>query len=363
VSSNRSIVAAAGSGKTRYLVENARQDAARSTLLTTYTVRNTAQIQERCTAAHFGLLPSHLTVSTWFGFLLRHGVRPYQSKFFGPNFIRGINYSEDAVAQRAAKRFPVQYYTDGSRQVVSERIADLAVSLDVATGGAVVQRLRRIFDAVLIDEFQDFSGYHLTFVELLLKSGMEVILAGDPRQATYTTSRERKNSQYRGAIHNWMLAMEKQELLSLEYLSANHRSNQEICDFADALYPGMRKSTSAGSHSEVNHQEHRGVFVVGPDNLQAYLRRYQPQVLIWDKRSVVGGQDCLNFGDSKGLEFDHVLVKLPKTVETSLAAAGSSLAPQVRAKLYVALTRSRHSVALLAQHPHKLEHLTHWQSP
>ncbi len=72
------IIAAAGSGKTTFLVNQALSIDSKPVLITTFTEVNEREIRERILAKK-GYIPSNIIVQTWFSFLLKHGVRPYQS--------------------------------------------------------------------------------------------------------------------------------------------------------------------------------------------------------------------------------------------------------------------------------------------
>ena len=72
---NKLIIAAAGSGKTAFLVEKAKKIKDENVLITTYTEANEAEIRNKFK----GWTPKNITIITWFSFLLKHGVRPYQS--------------------------------------------------------------------------------------------------------------------------------------------------------------------------------------------------------------------------------------------------------------------------------------------
>jgi DNA helicase-2/ATP-dependent DNA helicase PcrA len=56
---------------------------------------------------------------------------------------------------------------------------------------------------------------------------------------------------------------------------------------------------------------------------------------------------AMNFGQSKGRGFDHVAIFPTKPMQLWLKDSTLALPPQSRAKLYVALTRGRRSVAVV----------------
>ena len=73
---NRLIIAAAGSGKTTYLVKQAMRQSD-SVLITTYTIANELEIRKKFVELN-GCVPHNVTIQTWYSFLLQHGVRPFQ---------------------------------------------------------------------------------------------------------------------------------------------------------------------------------------------------------------------------------------------------------------------------------------------
>jgi len=91
---------------------------------------------------------------------------------------------------------------------------------------------------------------------------------------------------------------------------------------------------------------HDGVFLVAENRVNEYMRRFNPQVLRYDKRAKSVGNEGLNFGTAKGLQFNRVLIvptgPIKKYLETGDAATLTS-----KEKLYVAVTRARHSVAFV----------------
>lgn len=71
--------------------------------------------------------------------------------------------------------------------------------------------------------------------------------------------------------------------------------------------------------------------------------------LRWNSSVKIAAADlpALTFGRSKGLGFDRVIVYPTKEMMDWLKNPQSALKAETRAKLYVALTRARHSVAVV----------------
>ena len=74
---NKLIIAAAGSGKTTYLVKESLKIKDEKVLITTFTVENEREIRAKFIKLN-GFIPENVTIQTWFSFLLQHGVKPYQ---------------------------------------------------------------------------------------------------------------------------------------------------------------------------------------------------------------------------------------------------------------------------------------------
>ena len=92
---------------------------------------------------------------------------------------------------------------------------------------------------------------------------------------------------------------------------------------------------------------HDGVFYIPKEDVAAYVSKYSPQVLRYNKRTDTMDYAALNIGLTKGRTYDRVLIfptePMKRYLKTrSLAQAGDL------SKLYVAITRAKYSVAFLA---------------
>jgi DNA helicase-2/ATP-dependent DNA helicase PcrA len=198
------VIAAAGSHKTEYIVNQALASADRRVLLTTYTLNNLACIEQRI-YQKVGHIPPHITLMSWYGFLMHHWCRPYQRALLGaPNIIRGVDFKAQRpryVSEAKAR----QYFCTGSDKLYKDRVADFAVKANTKSDGAAIRRLEELYDELYIDEVQDLAYYDLGVLEALLRSDIHVIMVGDPRQHTYATNQHTKDGKYRGAaIVEWL---------------------------------------------------------------------------------------------------------------------------------------------------------------
>jgi DNA helicase-2/ATP-dependent DNA helicase PcrA len=336
------VIAAAGSHKTEFIVTEALAHMDKRVLLTTYTLNNLACIQERI-YRKAGHIPAHITITSWYGFLTRHWCRPYQRAVFkAPGVLCGIDFQSNPprfVPEADARR----YYCNQAGDLYKDRVADFAVKANAAAGGATVRRLEELYDEVYIDEVQDLAYYDLDVLDSLLHSRIRVVVVGDPRQHTYATNQNSRNRQYRGArIVEWL--GQRADLCVIEHRTVSYRCNQAICDFADALYPDLPATTSA--NLEV--VEPTGTLMLSRADLPAHVAAFSPAVLRHNVRTDTLGLQAINFGASKGSTYEHVVIFPTAPIRTYLRTRDpNGLAAETRSKLYVAVTRARHSVAFV----------------
>ena len=362
---NLLLIAAAGAGKTTYVVREALKSSEK-VLITTFTTENEAEIKKKIIKEK-GFIPENIVIQTWFSFLLEHGVRPYQgcvdermfdyevkglllvtSKSGVKYTFRGksVSYSED-------EEFFKHYFTR-EHKIYSDKIAKFVCRACERSKNAVVQRLEKIYSTIYIDEVQDLAGYDLDLVKILMTSTSNIILVGDPRQVTYYTHWETKNSNFRnGKIELFLKQCPKKLKIEVdkEILNKSHRNNKAICDFSSLLYQGEFSNTEPCSCVECHPAEieHQGIFLVKENDIRAYIEKYEAIQLIWDRKNKIylKNNAFYNIGISKGKSFNRVLIYPTKDMVTWLSNAETMLKDETRAKLYVAITRARYSVAFV----------------
>lgn len=353
---NELIIACAGSGKTTCLVQKALTITT-PVLITTFTEANETEIKSKFIQLN-GFVPENVVIQTWFSFLIKHGVKPYQS-YLLPQKVNGLLLvnGKSGVKYRTKKGFTVcykeeedieRYYLSNHSKIYSDKLAKLVFRINKKTNGKIINRLSRVYPNIFIDESQDLAGYDLELVKLLSKSATNLVLVCDPRQTTYKTHHESKYGKYRnGLIQEFVTNECSNGSFSINQTTLSHsfRCNQAICEFSNLLYPNFEPSQS--QQNEVT--EHDGVFLIQPDELNDYLMKYNPVQLRWnisDKR-VNPEYDAWNFGSAKGLTFERVIIYPTKKMIAWLLDQSSELESEVRAKFYVAITRARYSVAIV----------------
>lgn len=370
MNNNKLIIAAAGAGKTTYLVNEACSTTDENILITTFTEANENEIRSRIVSKK-GYIPSNITIQTWFSFLLQHGVRPYQSVL--GDEIHELNIGFFLISEKSGKKLdsdgnpimvagrPVywgannfkKHYFTSKLKIYSDKISKFVFESNKASTGEVVSRITRIFDRIYIDEIQDLAGYDLEILKSLFKSDTSVLLVGDPRQVTYLTHHSTKFGKYSDGKIKEFIGNELGKKIECEIdeatLNLSHRNNKILCDYSAKLYPDLPVPSPCeceGCRSkEITHE---GVFLVKPDDVKKYLSDFNPIQLRWSSSVKTDAQyPARNFGDSKGATFDRVIIYPTKDMVQWIKDNSYELKSETRSKLYVALTRPRFSAAII----------------
>ena len=339
---NRIIVAAAGSGKTTRVVDQALRNRTGATALITYTRNNIREIQLK---AHESVraIPPEIEVISWYSFLLRELARPYRLVLHDHR-IDGIFWVEGRSVPFVPKVKVSQHYFHENNRIYSDKISKFICECERRSGGAIMRRLGRRFSQIIIDEIQDMAGYDLDVLEMLIKSGISVTFVGDHRQATFSTNNALKHKAFAGhSIIKKFELWKRAGLTALEYEQHTYRCNQAIASLSDSFFPNEPKTVSR-NHSKTGHD---GVFLVRKCNVEEYARRFSPKVLRYSSRTTCGSFEAMNFGESKGLTFDRVLIYPHGPALKWLATGDAGFVEKSAAKIYVATTRARHSVAFV----------------
>ncbi len=342
-SENRVIIACAGSGKTTRLVKEALVNRDRRIAIVTYTNNNTREIVKRFGELNSGV-PKYVDVMTWFGFLLRECARPYQRAKYAAKRIESMLPVNERSVKYIAEHDTSRHYFANGDLIYSDKIAKFVFECEEKSRQSVTARLGQIYTDVFVDEFQDLAGWDLEVIKCLLQSGIRVTVVGDPRQHIYSTNPSSKNKQFLGSeIVNLFANWERNGLCKREPMTGTYRCNGPICEFANALWPGMERMQSLRNDTT----GHDGVFLVAENAVGEYIQRFTPQVLRYDKKAKTYGCEALNFGLAKGLEFARVLIVPNGPIKKYLQSGLLSHVEKSKAKLHVAVTRARHSVAFV----------------
>jgi DNA helicase-2/ATP-dependent DNA helicase PcrA len=341
-SPNLIIIAAAGAGKTTWIVNEALKHPQRRALFVTYTDQNTEEIR-KVFYRRFGRVPPNMTIMPWFTFLLHDVVRPYQNYIYSRR-VDSIMLVNGKSATMIKAGDVNRYYFSSGDLIYTDKAALFGLKCNEASGGKVIDRIVAIYDHIYIDEVQDLAGYDLELVEALLRSKAAISAVGDQRQATLRTNYSSKNSKFSGpAIIDKFREWEKKGLCRIEEMPGSHRCQQAICDVADSLYPEFPKTKSLNKETP----NHCGVFVVNSRDALAYAERFCPQALRHSIKTNCQGLDALNFGVAKGQTFERVMIFPTGPIQKFLRTGDTAHVKASLEKLYVGITRARSSVTFV----------------
>lgn len=356
---NRVTLAVAGSRKTQSIVDACAQGAPGvRRLALTFTQTGQSELQGRLRrACPPGSSPD---VMGWFAFLLRHCIRPYLPLQFPGLRVSGLNFEGEPPAGRYATG--AARFLDSEGRAYRLHLSKLASDVATQSKGAVVDRLSHIYDEIYIDEVQDLTGCDLHILEQLMEApGIDVHMVGDVRQSVFDTNpRDQNLKQYRGVkMLDWFELHRAAGILDIEHNVVTWRANQAIADFSDSLFPAEFSFEPTVS-KQAEPTAHDGVFGITRADVPNYLIEYDPQPLR-DRKATARDVDLpfRNFGAVKGLTFDRVLI-YPTSPITAFLTIGTALKPRTACGLYVAVTRAKHSVALVVQDPTATK-LTAWR--
>jgi DNA helicase II / ATP-dependent DNA helicase PcrA len=132
------------------------------------------------------------------------------------------------------------------------------------------------------------------------------------------------------------------EQMVCEERATSARCSQEICDFASAIFLNFDPITS----TRQSHHGTDGLHIVASGDVESYVAKYQPKVLRNQRNVDTLGLDAINIGVSKGCTYDRVLI-FPTNPMRTFIADGNPTKLKAPEKLYVAVTRARHSVGFV----------------
>lgn len=358
---NKATLAVAGSRKTQSIVDACKDGPAnRKRLVLTYTLTGQRDLEQRLSAA---CDPANLPdVCGWYAFLLRHWVRPFLPLMYPGRRLAGLNF--EGLPAKTINGIVVasgeDRYLDSDSRAYKRFLSKLAIDVAEAAGGTVITRLQRMYDEIYVDEVQDMTGYDLDVLEQLLGSTSTVRLVGDIRQSVFDTNpQDPRLPQFRGlGMLGWFKQQEAAGRLQIEFSSNTWRSVQAVATFADTIFDpsfGFAATISKQSASSA----HDGVFAIAPVHVAAYMDAYSP-IRLRERVTTPtpDGIDATNFGISKGLTHERVLIFPTGSMKTFLTK-GTLLAPKSACGLYVGVTRAVYSVAFVMDKPEKST-LTVW---
>lgn len=349
-------LAAAGSGKTTTLVRSAcALPPTEYVLLLTYTDSNEKEIRNKFYTEK-GFIPKNVVIQSWFSFLVQHLIKPYQNYLTDDGFeIKGlamVNHTQkdSKKTYKIPKSNWERYYFSKQQKALTEKLSELAYDCNEKANGKPIQRLCTLFENIYIDEVQDLAGYDLELIKLFFLSKSNVIIAGDPRQTIYLTNHGNKNKGYQnGKILDYLSSqkeLKNKYQVDTNTLNCSHRCCSEICKYASIISPTYNETIS-----QANYQNRLcGVYLVSENDRLHFLNHYKNSVQLRHSIATKGinpNYSVMNFGASKGMTFDAVLIYPTQPMIKWIENHNEKLEDTSANKFYVAVTRARYLVGIL----------------
>jgi superfamily I DNA and RNA helicase len=330
----RVIFAVAGSGKTTYLINSLNLE--RNFLVITYTNNNLQNLKIGI-INRFGYFPKNIKLFSYFSFLYSFCFKPFLLSISG---VKGITFEQNE--NRFLRKNEKGYYIDRYNRLYSSRISKLLIEFNITE--KVKARISKYFDALLIDEVQDFGGNDFNFLKEISKSNVSHIYVGDFYQHTYDTSRDGStNKNLHENFQNYKKVFENIGLtIDLTTLNKSYRCSPTICNFI---------SKNLGISIE-SHREDETLITYSDNivNAGSVIKNSQVVKLFYREHYKF---NCYsrNWGDCKGEDkYNDVCVVLNKTTLKHYKSGKLfELSPTTRNKFYVALTRTKNNLYLLPE--------------
>lgn len=361
---NLAIVAAAGTGKTQYIVQAMKQENYAKTLAITFTQEAQSVLRSRISES---MAPEAAPgVEGWYKFLLDNVLYPYLPCYCPEIRLTGMKFEPAGPNNWYAKGNDRYFTRDG--RVYSNEIGFVANQVIKKSGSMVMDRLSEIYDSIYFDEFQDLVGNDLEIVNQLLESKIKITIVCDPRQAVFVTSKsDRKNKKYQGPnISRWFEDRKKSlesrkeinQQLRITYLTVSHRFQKSIAAFSNEIYTDKSKYRDVTTDAEYEEAD-QGVFLVSKVDFLSYAERYKKELTLLrysktTEEELMSSLDrneyeILNYGEAKGITRNRVIVIPTEEIRKLLSGEIVELAPKSSCGFYIAATRAKLSLAILVE--------------
>lgn len=321
------ILAVAGSGKTRLIIENLNCE--QRFLIITYTNSNYKTIKKRI-IAKFGYLPLNITILKFFDFLYTFCAKPF---LFFEHSLKGIHWDEPPTFTRTLQNENLNRYLTRSKLLYYNRISKF---LELrGTIPLIIEKLEKFYDHLIIDEFQDIGGHDFNLIMALSQANIKILFVGDFFQHTFTTSLDgATNKNLFNDYNNYVKSVESHSIyVDTKTLLKSHRCPPTICAFI---------SENLGINMKSNRTDQTKINIVKINEIESVLADNSIIKLVYNNSTKLPYYSK-NWGDCKGEDdYTDTCVILTKSAADSLENGKlSNLKSSTKNKLYVALSRTK----------------------
>ena len=334
------ILSVAGSGKTSFIINNL--DINSKAIIISYTIANTENIKSRV-IDKFGYLPKNIKIFTYFSFLFSFCFKPlFSRKLEIENNMRvkGITYKSNPNFK--IPKSSISHYISSNCYVYSNRLSKLIMKID--SKNEVFSRLENYFDAIYIDEIQDFGGNDFNFITNFSKLNMKVIFVGDFYQHTFDTSADGNTNKSLFLDYDKYIAKFKNSGFNVDTtsLSKSYRCTSIVCDFI---------TQSLGITIYSNNSKNSKILEIDDSNRIKELLSCKKTVKLFYQEHQKFYLYSNNWGNSKGLDCynDICIILNKKSYKLYKEDKLIELPSVTKNKLYVACTRSKNDIFFVSE--------------
>lgn len=328
------ILAVAGSGKTYHIIK--KTNLVDNFLIITYTKSGTENLRREL-INRYKYVPNNIKIYNYFSFLYSFCYKPYLKDKYND---RGIDWEKpDDFKQK----YPgsKNRYMNASKRLYANRLSKLITEKGCLI--KVINRIKRYYDSVYIDEIQDFASHDFDFLLEIIKGDYDVTLVGDFDQHTYDTSRDgnKKKNLYNNR-DNYIKNFEDIGIrIDTETLVKSRRCSQTVCNFINKKLdiPIVSYNDNISTIK----------IIKDPQEVKSMMLDNTVVKLFYQKHKKY---NCFsnNWGNCKGLSYDSVCVVVNDKIYKQLDNEKITIDAQTtKNKFYVACSRTRGDLFFICQ--------------
>lgn len=343
--SNKVVLACAGSGKTWGICKDALKcKSGKKKILISYTNKSVESLKLEYKKQNRGIIDDDIIICTWYQFVLRELIKPYQTVLFkegkGINHVNSINF-KDQYKRLYYKKGEYKYFFDSGKNIRVNRVSECALLINNRSRNKAIKRLESNYSHIYIDELQDLVGRDIELIELLFSSSINTHIVGDYKQSTLKTHNANANKRKGGMfIFDYLESIKSKYDLEIINENSSKRFTEDIADIANFIY---QENPIEGKNKDS--VSHMGVYLIKKEFIDIYIQAYNPTILRYDKNTNTQGYPAINFGISKGMTIDRVLIFPNGPLKKFLK--NPEVIMKSREKYYVGITRAKYTLTFV----------------
>lgn len=355
------ILAVAGAGKTYHICHHL--DPIKRNLILAFTNENIYNIKREIVDAHKEI-PVNTKISTFHSFVYNNFILPYElsiaSHFSCPTFssqgittlsppIKSVKTSSSTYRKNRfyTTKDKIGHYVTTNHLYYCDTLSELALQIkrnktlgtETLVKRAII-RLRKFFDVIYVDEFQDFRQHNYDLLLRIAKGFPNIYLIGDYFQHSVSGRNNSGKPFEENTTYDSFIEELKRTNFKVDHSSLlkSRRCSSEVCDFV--------KNKLQINISSANINKGRVIWIT--KDFEGILRNDNIVKLVYNNSKKYTFRS-MNWSYSKGSTFNSVCLILTKKLES---LSDDSFNPEILGrsflnKLYVALTRSSGDLYLM----------------